>query len=60
MDFLHNRVFAENTKNEDSKQRNVHKVDEYRSRRNDAVFSDSYDGYARSLIWLCFMNDVLE
>jgi hypothetical protein len=47
IDLLHNQVFAKNTKNEDSEERNIHIVHEHRNRRNDAVVLDKDEGYAR-------------
>ena len=35
--MFYNQEFIKNTKNEDSKERNVHIVHEHRSRRYDAI-----------------------
>ena len=53
VNLLHNQVFAKNTKNEDSEERNVHIVHEHRNRRNDAVVLDKDEGYARDFVMRC-------
>jgi uncharacterized protein len=44
LDLLQNKVFSENTKNEESEEHNVH------IRRNNAVVSDKDAGYARDIL----------
>ena len=47
---MHNLVFAQNTKNEESDERSVLIGHSYLRRRNDAVVSHKDDGYERGLM----------